>query len=54
MYINKTLINIHTKVHLDPFTRLKIIYLKLQQNIKIALYKPNSLLFLYFMIPKHI
>jgi len=28
----KTLINIHAKVYLNPLTRLKVIYLKLQQN----------------------
>jgi len=32
MYINKTLINIRAKIYLNLLTRLKVIYLKLQQN----------------------
>jgi len=31
-----TLKNIYAKINLDLFTRLKVIYLKLQQNIIIA------------------
>jgi len=30
--------NIRAKVHLDPLTRLKVIYLKLQQNMIILYY----------------
>jgi len=34
--IRYTLINIRTEVHLDSLTRLKVIYLKLQQNMLFA------------------
>jgi len=44
--INKILINVHAKVHLNSFIRLKIIYLKLQENMIIVLHKSNYLLFL--------
>jgi len=40
-HTNKTLINIqNAKVYLNLFIHLKIIYLKLQQNIIISLYEP--------------
>jgi len=40
MCTNKTLINIHAKVRLDALIRLKVMYLKLQQNMVIALHRP--------------
>jgi len=40
LHINKILINIRAKIYLDPLIRLKVIYLKLQQNMIILLHEP--------------
>jgi len=44
-YINKILLNICAKVYLDPLIRLKVIYLKLWQNMIILLHEPNYLFY---------
>jgi len=37
LFLYRIPININIKVHLDPFIRLKVIYIKLQQNVIISL-----------------
>jgi len=39
IYTNKSLINIHAKVHLNLLLVSKLFYLKLQRNMAISLHK---------------